>query len=187
MQGVNGYRVVPPQNWQHNHPQYGLTASYVLTFALAQQRGLQEPFIVFEDDAVMAPGWHEYLAEAMKEAAQFDWVFLNLGADVGRDGMAPPVPVTPRLARMTHGWRLHAVVYNHRKIADLIALMMMHQFTGDQVWNHLMTDHNWEGFYMTRSLLAGTRGGVSQLTGINWEGDWHGPCGLGGPAHEVLR
>jgi hypothetical protein len=182
--GVDGARVVIPGVWRHESGNYGLWLTYLLLIGEAVRRGEREPVAVFEDDAVFADGWWEYTAEAVAEAPP-GWWTICLGPHTGDPRYPPPDPVTPRLARLSHAWRTHAVVYNPTALDHLLGWVVSLPWPIDQIWCEAMR-RGVPHFYCTRTFLVGTRAGASVITGKEW-GVFEGPFGLGGPVHDSAR
>lgn len=182
---VDGERIEPPKEWKHERGAYGLFATYLWVFTQALRGEHTAPFAVFEDDAMFARDWWNYVRAAVAEVPS-GWWSINLGADIEVPGYAAaPVVVSEHVARMPHGWRTHAVVYNPDATHELLAAMRANPIPVDQVWCDLMLKGS-RDFYCTRSMLAGSRAGTSTITGIAWDKDFAGPLGLGQPQHRSL-
>jgi len=176
---VDGERIQIFSPWTHNRGGCGLNLTYIWIFAEMLRRGQQEPFAVFEDDAMFAEGWWEYAAQAVSEAPP-SWGQVNLGAHVGA-----AASYSEKLCLLKCAWRTHGVIYNPAKIADMIAMLGKHPIPVDQVWCHLMQDMGVDWFYATRKFLVGARAGRSQCTGTECP-EFHGANGLGNEAWVLL-
>jgi len=182
-EAVDGRKAPLPGVWRHGAGLYGLTVSYALLFARLIRDGVNEPVAIFEDDALLADGWHEVVTTAVSEAPA-GWWHINLGCHTGDPNFQPPAPITPTLGRLAHAWRTQGVIYSPAKFGDHLLALGESPWPVDQIWCDRMIRGS-RDFYCTRKFLCGARAGKSTCTDHVWP-DYVGPNGLNGWQHPAL-
>jgi glycosyl transferase family 25 len=104
---VDGRNLEIPPVWRYSAGAYGCLQSHLAIIEQARKDG-KPSVLIFEDDAVLAPGFASRFADYVKQLPD-DWDMLFLGGLHGE----PPTKVADNVVRITHSLSTYAYALKH--------------------------------------------------------------------------